>query len=369
MRPTHAVTGDLLLVTHTVTPENHGVRLDQFLKDFYTRRSRERLQEDIRSGVIRIVRNQSPHLTVGRLKPSFQLITGDEVHVTTRKKPEPPVSFDYKVLYEDEALFVIDKPPNLPVHPAGRYYFNTLLVHLRSQGFTAPLQANREFFLVHRIDKETSGILVLSKSSETCAHLVKQFAERKTEKTYLALVRDRVEKDEFSVDLAMARDPKSRIKLKMATMPESEGGQASLTHFKVLERARNLTLVECYPKTGRQHQIRVHLDAVGHPIIGDKLYGLPESEALKMYERPESNEAETKAYLPPELEIRLGHPRHALHASGIRFLHPLTNQPMDFRSELAPDLKTLLESQKQILRPDSGFIQTRLQSELLSKQL
>jgi len=337
-KATHDVTGDQLLVTHTVNVGQDG-RLDRFLKSFYSRKSREQLKSYITSGIVQVIRNQSPHLTAGRLKPSFQLIAGDEVHITTRKKREPNVSFDYRVLYQDEALFVIDKPPNLPVHPAGRYYFNTLLVHLRSEGFKAPLRANREFFLVHRIDKETSGILVLAKSSETCAHLVEQFASRKTEKIYQAIVRGRVEQNEFSVDTSLGRDPDSRIKLRVGAIPESQGGQSALTHFKVLDRAGDFTLVECYPKTGRQHQIRVHLDIAGHPIVGDKLYGLPESESLKMFERPESSDADTKPYLTPELEAILLHPRHALHAAGIRFIHPLTNKMMEFKSELAPDLR------------------------------
>src|SRR4051812_45570598 len=153
------------------------MRLDQFLKERYSRRSRAQIQRAIDQGVISIRRTQGPHLTVGRLKASLPLVGGDEVLVLSERKPEPPVSFDYKVIHEDELLLVIDKPPNLPVHPAGSYFFNTLLVHLRTNGHRErEIRAEREFFLVHRIDKETSGVLILAKERDVCAGLTAQFA-------------------------------------------------------------------------------------------------------------------------------------------------------------------------------------------------
>ena len=342
MAGTHQVTGDLLLVTHSVTPGENGMRLDSYLKEYYRRKSREQIKRDIVAGTISVVRSQSPHLTIGKLKPSSQLLSGDEVQIVNRRRPEPPVDFNYKILYEDEILFVIEKPGNLPVHPAGRYYFNTLLVHLRSQGFTAPLKANREFFLVHRIDRETSGILVLAKNAEACAHLVEQFAKRKTEKSYLAIVKGRVEKEEFTVDLPIQRDPKSSIRLKMAPMTEEKGGLHAITRFKRLELAGNYSLLECLPKTGRQHQIRVHLEAAGYPIVGDKLYGIPEAVAFRMFEN------KTTTFIPPEIEARLLLPRHALHAAGIRFVHPLTGKAVEFQSPLPKDLQTFLNMQRSI---------------------
>ncbi len=335
MNITRSLSADEYLVTHSVGPNQHGIRLDAFLKDRYRRRSREVLKKAIDSGAITIRRTQGPHVTVGRLKPSSQLIPGDEVLVLTERKPEPEVNFDYRVIFEDEVLFVIDKPPNLPVHPAGRYFFNTLLTHLKTQGFKDPLKADREYFLVHRIDKETSGILVLSKDKEVCAHLARQFAERKTQKRYLAVVRG-ITPEHFKVDLAMKRASGSLIELKMVVAPESEGGQSAFTEFKRLETQAEFSLVECFPKTGRQHQIRVHLDSVGHPIVGDKLYGMPEEDALAFFER-ETVSAERWA--------RLLHPRHALHAAGIRFEHPLTQKMVEFDSPLPADLREFLASQ------------------------
>jgi 23S rRNA pseudouridine1911/1915/1917 synthase len=332
----HSLSEDSYLVTHTVGPNQNGIRLDAFLKLRYSHRSREALKRAIESGAITLSRNQGTHLTVGRLKPSTQLMAGDEVLVLSERKPEPEVNFNYKVLFEDEHLFIIDKPGNLPVHPAGRYFFNTLLIHLRTQGYQNPLKAEREYFLVHRIDKETSGILVLSKSRETAAHLVNQFAKRQTEKAYLAIVHGVPEKDEFSVALAMKRSENSKIKLKMVIADEKDGGMPSHTDFRVLERGGNFSLLQCRPKTGRQHQIRVHLDAVGYPIVGDKLYGRPESEAFQFYERNT---------LTPETVAKLLLPRHALHSCGIKFDHPVSGQRVEFTSELPEDLRRFLDSQ------------------------
>ncbi|MBY0471369.1 RluA family pseudouridine synthase [bacterium] len=325
------------LVTYDVGPNQTGMRLDAFLKDHYRKRSREALKRAIDSGSILVQRNQGPHVTVGKLKPSLQLLAGDEVMVVSEKKPEPAVCFDYKILFEDDHLYVIEKPANLPVHPAGRYFFNTLLIHLRTEGHRNPLRANQEYYLVHRIDKETSGILVLAKTKEACTDITRQFAERQTEKTYLAITHG-VTPEEFTVDLAMRRSTTSIIGLKMTTAPESEGGQSASTGFKRLEVAGDFSLVECYPKTGRQHQIRVHLDAKGHPIVGDKLYGRPEGEAVNFYDR---------VHLTPEAEAKLLLPRHALHAHKIRFTHPITRKLQEFVSPLPQDLRDFLSAQTQ----------------------
>lgn len=325
---TYELSDDQYLATHDVGPNQHGVRLDLFLKDRYRRRSREMLKRAIDSGAILVNRNQGPHVTVGRLKPGTQLLPGDQVLVVSERKPEPAVDFAYSVVFEDESLFVIDKPPNLPVHPAGRYFFNTLLVHLRNSG--------RDYYLAHRIDKETSGLLVLAKTGDACAHLTRQFAQRQTEKHYLAITRGHTP-DEFSVDLAMRRALRSLISLKMEIASQQTGGLPSSTAFKRLDTAGAFSLVACAPKTGRQHQIRLHLESAGHPIVGDKLYGMPESEALRFYDRQ---------HLTPEAEAALLHPRHALHAAGVAFIHPVTGKRLELRSELPRDLREFFERQR-----------------------
>lgn len=329
---------DQYLVTHFVDRGQTGIRLDAFLKSRYRKRSRESLQRAIEEGAITVERHQSPHLQVGKLKPSSQLIEGDEVLVLSEKRPEPPVNFNYRTIFEDGKLLIIDKPANLPVHPAGRYFFNTLLVHLRTEGHRRPLPAAREFFLVHRIDKETSGVLVLTTDRDLCTEITRQFAERKTEKRYLAIVRG-VPEDEFTVDAAMRRARESVIEVRMEVAPESDGGAPALTEFRRLSTHENrygtFSVVECFPRTGRQHQIRLHLEHAGFPILGDKLYGMPVEEALRYYERK---------HLSVEAQARLIIPRHALHAAMIRFYDPRTKSVREFTSPLPPDLQAFIDT-------------------------
>lgn len=325
-------------VTHRVALNQAGTRLDSFLKDRYRRRSRASLQRAIETGAITLVRT-GKHLMVGRLKPSSVLASGDQVLVRSERKPEPKVNFDYETIYEDAAILALSKPAPLPVHPSGRYFFNTLLTHLQTQGFTQELSALHPFYLVHRIDKETSGILVLAKTKEACASLTKQFAQRKTQKRYLAIVRG-CPPDRFECQLPMKRSENSQILLKMTTCSLADGGLEAQTQFRRLETFGNFTLVECIPRTGRQHQIRLHLEAMGYPILGDKLYGLPEDEAVKFYDRAKLTDREW---------ARLLHPRHALHAASLELEHPLTGQRLKFESALAKDLQEFLNNRAILL--------------------
>lgn len=348
----HSLGADHYLVTHNVGPNESGWRIDAFLKHRYKRRSREQIKRALDTGAVTIKRTLS-HSQVGKLKPATSLMLGDVVHVMTERKPEPEVNFNYRIIHEDDTLFIIEKPANLPVHPAGKYFFNTLTTHLKTQGFTSPLDAEKDFYLVHRIDKETSGVLVLAKDKEVCQKLTAQFADRTTEKTYLAITHGRIEKDEFEVTVALGRDPHSPVNLKMAPTTVEAGGQSASTKFKVLERRGKFTLVECYPKTGRQHQIRVHLDYVGHPIVGDKLYGLDLTTSLSLFERPTSKAAQfvgvevqqSSTFIPPEVMAKLILPRHALHAAGIRFTDPLSGKRLEFKAPLPVDLQNFFDAQ------------------------
>jgi len=342
----HTVSGNQLRVTHQVSNEEAGLRLDQFMKNVSRRRSRQQIQEVIDSGRVEIERKQSPHLTLGKIKPSLKLFEGDVVTLINIRKPEPRVDLDYKVLFEDETLLVIDKPANLPVHPAGKYYFNTLLVHLRSQGYTAPMDANKEFYLVHRIDKETSGILVLTKTSETSAHLCDQFSGRTVKKTYLAIVKGVPKEKEFTVKFPLGRDPQSKIRLKMTHIEEANGGLNAETEFKCLDSFSGYSLIECHPHTGRQHQIRIHLALSGYPIVGDKLYGLTESEAYTLFEDPYLKDGALERMISPETQAKLILERHALHAHAIDFIHPVTNKSLRLQAPLTKDLVDFIEKLK-----------------------
>ncbi len=338
-KPLHEVTELTYTVTHHADSGQLGKRLDHFLCERHRSRSREAIQRAITDGLVTIERTQSQHLSAGKAKPSTLLIPGDIVKVLTHRKPEPPVSFDYRVLHQDDVLLIIDKPAQLPVHPAGRYFFNTLLIHLRTEGHRKlEITANREFFLPHRIDKETSGVLVLTRTTESCAHIVAQFAQRQTEKTYLALVYGHPSADTFSVDAPLKRDPHSLIGLKMTVTDSNDPlAQSAITQFRVKERFTNFfgkfSIIECFPKTGRQHQIRVHLEAAGHPIVGDKLYGIDEKLSVGFYERK---------HLTSEAQHRLILPRHALHAHKLKFVHPTSRKTHEAVSELPIDLSNFV---------------------------
>lgn len=386
---THKLTGNEYLVTHTVGPKQAGLRLDRFLMERYRRRSREQIKKAIDAGAITITRGGARNLNLGRIKASTAIYPGDIVNVRSVRKWEPEVSFDYKILYEDDHIAVIDKPPNLPVHPAGRYFFHSLLVHLKTHGFSENLVAERTFFLVHRIDKETSGVLLLAKTREACNTLTAQFRNRETDKYYLAIVRGVPTQKEFVVDAPIGKEPGQRIGLKMYPLPEERGGLPSLTTFKVVESRGNFTLLAAYPKTGRQHQIRAHADIAGYPLVGDKIYGMPDEEVLALLDGhremredlasevspdpveeivPEAGgdgdgdafasesggtPAEERFEIPgptstlyAELEAKLLLPRHALHAAGLSFTHPVTNQRMEFNSPLPADLQAFFDRQK-----------------------
>jgi 23S rRNA pseudouridine1911/1915/1917 synthase len=406
---TKRLVGEEFTVTHTVGQTHRKVRLDQFVMEIYRHRSREKLKHAIDSGAITIVRNGSKHLSLGKVKPSTILQKGDVIHVHSVKRAEPEVSFDYKILFEDDEIMVVLKPANLPVHPAGRFFFNTLLSHLKTEGFKKDLEREKEFYLVHRIDKETSGVLLLAKTREACHHLTTQFKEREIGKYYLALVHGKPIQPNFAIDHPIGKISGSKVGLKMYPVPETQGGAPSLTEFEIVESRENFSLLACFPKTGRQHQIRVHAELAGVPLVGDKIYGLTDAEAcalmdgnrdfelslqeaedletiseenlsdldalfsdedeeddsdendadhiddlsdeeiFSLYGEDENEEEEmtiTDALnsLYEETKKKLLLPRHALHAAGIKFKHPRTNEEMIFESGLPDDLRSFFES-------------------------
>lgn len=330
----HETKADSYLVTWTVEPGEAGMRLDLFLKEKYRKLSREYLQRAIKEGSVTLNRNQS--------KPNKVLRVKDVVHVLSTRGDEPPVDFAYKVLYEDADILVVDKPGNLPVHPTGRYFFHTLLMQLRVMNGNE-VDQKKEFYLVHRIDRETSGVLVIGKTKEAAAGLVNQFENRKTEKEYIAIVKGNVEKDAFEVDVPLSRHPNSEIRLKMGVVEMGADGEplyvpksevwAAKTAFEVVERiGRRYTIVRCKPHTGRQHQIRVHLFHVGHPIAGDRLYGNTEDFFLRSMRET--------IVTPVEPGIDLT--RHALHAHKLAFFHPRSGERMEFTSHWPPELEEFL---------------------------
>jgi 23S rRNA pseudouridine1911/1915/1917 synthase len=300
---------ELLEILLTVRPEYDGWRLDHFLAARIPRLSRNRIQQMIRS---------QRELGGLALRPASRVHAGAQVRLLRPAPEEPPVPRSFVVLHADDALLAIDKPAGLPVHATARFHKNTLVALLRERfGDAVPIMA-------HRLDRETSGLLLLGVTPEASVALKRAFRERAVEKRYLAIVHGQPP-DEGVCDEPLAPDTHSGIRVRMEV---AAGGLPSRTRFRTCARRGAFSLVEARPETGRQHQIRAHLAALGHPVVGDKLYGVPPDVFLEFIETGWS----------ASLEARLLLPRHALHASAARFPHPRSGATTELSCPLAPDL-------------------------------
>jgi 23S rRNA pseudouridine1911/1915/1917 synthase len=241
-----------------------------------------------------------------------------------------PPSEDLVVLYEDESVIAVDKPPMLVVHPSGRHLTDTLIQRVHAVYKSERLHRDARPRLCHRLDRETSGIVLIGKDPESHQDLMRQFEQREVEKEYLAIVHGAPQFDSGVVDLPLGQARASSIRLKMAVVSD---GLESQTEWSVVRLLPGRTLIACRPKTGRQHQIRVHMDAIGHPLVGDKLYGLDE----QIFQR--SADGELTGEDMHELEL----PRHALHNHSLTFAHPRTGGELRIECPLAPDLRVYLD--------------------------
>jgi len=256
-----------------------------------------------------------------RRRASERVRAGETVVLVRPAFEEPDVPLHFDVLYEDEAVLAIDKPAGLPVHPSASYHKNTLTYLLRQRfGDDAPQ-------IAHRLDRETSGLLLCGRTRSAERDLKMGFESRRVRKRYLAIVRGTMPEDEGSIDLAMDRAEEG-LHILMEVSAEGEGYPA-VTRYRVLGRRDDATLVSLSPESGRQHQLRVHLSAIGFPIIGDKLYGPEGIEPFLEYIETGMTDA---------LRHRLGHERHALHAHELEFTHPSSGEPMVLQAPLAQDL-------------------------------
>jgi RluA family pseudouridine synthase len=300
-----------------VPAKDAGTRLDRYLAGRFTYRSRTGWVEKIRQGKI---------LVDGRrARPSHVLRSGALIEDKAPPLPEPPVDTDCPILYEDDSLVAVNKSGNIPVHPSGRYFRNSLLHHLgRGRAESDWLR------IVHRIDRETSGVLVLAKSLSAARRLTRQFEDRLVGKVYLAVARGYLA-EETVIDQPLGHDPRFRIRKAMRVVP---GGRPSETLVKPLARGRGVTLVEARPRTGRLHQIRAHLRSAGHPVLGDKMYGPDEAIFFRFVKGP----------LTDEDYASLGFRRQALHAWKITLAHPETNRPMEITAHPPADFLWLLEN-------------------------
>lgn len=288
-----------------------GVRLDAFLARTFPYRSR--------TGWANLIRNGRVRLNDAQTRPGRSLNLDDRIDYVPDPRPEPKVSRRFAVLHEDDSVLAVSKPANLPVHPSGRYFRNTLLMLLLQERNES--LDNTDLRIVHRLDRETSGLILFGKGKEAASAMSQQFENREVIKRYLALVHGRPEQDRFLIDAPIGRDASSPIRKAMAVTTD---GRASRTSFRVLRRGQDFSLVAAQPHTGRLHQIRVHLKHAGHPIVGDKVYGLDPGLFLRF----------VSGDLSAEDRDRLLWRRQALHAWKLKFRHPGTNTEMTIRAPL-----------------------------------
>ncbi len=260
-------------LTQTIGPEDEGQRLDVFLAALDGLASRAEVQRQIRDGRVSVD---------GRaiLQPSHRLRAGVTVAWLPRSlAPLAPESLALDIIYEDDDIVAVNKPAGLIVHPgAGTRGTTTLVEGLLATRELPPSDDPVRPGIVHRIDKETTGILVVAKTPQAMTALKRQFAEREVEKSYLAWVAGTFDETEGTIDAPVGRDP--RAPRRMTVLPD---GRAAETEFHVLARRSGRTLVLIRPRTGRTHQIRVHFKYIGHPVVGDDLYGGPRAEGLELH--------------------------------------------------------------------------------------
>ena len=306
------------------------VRIDKFLFEHLQHSSRNRIQKAAEAGFIHV--NDHPVKSNYKVRPDdvVTLMLDRPRHDTTIEPEDIPLD----VVYEDDDVMVINKPAGLVVHPGvGNFHgtlVNAIAWHLRNLPSYDP--NDPEVGLVHRIDKDTSGLLVIAKTAEAKTNLGVQFFNKTTHRSYNALVWGNFVEDEGRLEGNIARDPKDRLRMAVFP-PDSEIGKPAVTHYRVIERFGYVTLVECILETGRTHQIRAHMKHIGHPMFADERYG--GMEIIR------GNRSSTyKAFIQNCFKV-CG--RQALHARTLGFVHPKTRKQMDFTSELPEDLQKLIE--------------------------
>jgi 23S rRNA pseudouridine1911/1915/1917 synthase len=316
-----------------VDPGQTLLRIDKFLMDRLEKVSRNRVQNAIRAGCI-LVNDKA-------IKANYKVKPSDEISLVLPSNPdenEPliPENIPLDIRYEDEYLLVLEKPAGLVVHPGvGNYsgtLVNGLLYHFQRTDLPL-LKGNRENRpgLVHRIDKDTSGLMLIAKDDYVMTHLARQFFEHSIDREYIALVWGDLEKDSGTVTSYIGRHEKDRMQ--MASYSDESKGKYAVTHYEVLERFYYVTLVKCRLETGRTHQIRVHMKQLGHTLFNDERYG--GNQILKG-----TIHNKYRQFVENCFEVM---PRQALHARSLGFIHPVTEKKMEFFSELPEDFETVVQ--------------------------
>lgn len=306
------------------------VRVDKFLMNRIENATRNKIQKAAKSGYI--LSNNIP------VKQNYKVKPGDNVKVMFHHPPHENLlvgeKMDIDVVYEDNDLMVINKPPNQVVHPGHGNYTGTLLNGLIYYNDNLPENNDGRPGLVHRIDKDTSGLLVVAKSETALTVLAKQFFEKKIERKYLAIVWGVPNPAKDTINKNLSRDKKNRMI--MSVPNEDDIGKKAVTHYNIIEDLGYVSLIECQLETGRTHQIRAHMKHIGHPIFNDVRYGGDKILKGTIFNK-------YKQFVDNCFKIM---PRQALHAKTLGFLHPKTNEKMYFDKELPNDFNSCLEKWK-----------------------
>jgi len=311
-----------------ISPKGQSIlRVDKFLMQLIENATRNKIQQAAERGNI--------FANGVAVKSNYKVKPLDEIKVMLSHPPFEnridPENIPLDIVYEDDALLLINKPAGLVVHPGHGNYTGTLVNALAYHFENLPMNSSERPGLVHRIDKDTTGLLVIAKTDQAMAHLAKQFEDKTTEREYIAIVWGNVKEDSGTIEGNLARHAKDRMQ--MAVYDDPEIGKPAVTHYKVLERFGYITVISCNLETGRTHQIRAHMKHIGHPLFNDERYGghlILKGTTFTKY----------KQFVENCFKIL---PRQALHAKTLGFEHPTTKEYMRFDTEVPQDMKDCIE--------------------------
>ncbi len=315
--------------TFTAEKGQQPLRIDKYLMNFIENATRNKIQAAAKNGSIYV--NDVP------VKSNYKVKPFDVIRVLFEHPPYEnlltPENISLNIVYEDNDLLVVNKDAGMVVHPGHGNYSGTLINALIYHFDNLPNNSSNRPGLVHRIDKDTSGLLVIAKNEETMTHLAKQFFDKTSEREYVAIVWGNMEEDEGTIEGNIGRHPKNRLQNTVFYGDDEDKGKPAVTHYKVLERLGYVTLVSCKLETGRTHQIRVHMKHLGHTLFNDERYG--GEKILKG-----TTFTKYKQFVENCFKIL---PRQALHAKTLGFTHPKTGKFMRFDSEIPQDMQQCIE--------------------------
>ncbi|MEO6252519.1 MAG: RluA family pseudouridine synthase [Ferruginibacter sp.] len=324
-------------LTITIDKGQEPLRIDKFLMSRIEGATRNKIQQGIDNEMV-LVNEKS-------VKNNYKVKANDKIVVFDNRSPESseiiPENIPLNIHYEDDSLLIINKPAGMVVHPGSGNPNGTLVnavaYYLKQQDPGLEESELSRFGLVHRIDKNTSGLLVMAKDPRTMSDLAKQFFNHTVHRRYIALVWGDMEKDEGTVIAHVGRH--QRFRKLFTAYPDGDHGKDAITHYKVLERYNYVTLIECRLETGRTHQIRVHMQLIGHPLFNDDFYGgdrIVKGTVFTKY----------KQFVDNCFDLCK---RQALHAKELGFIHPATLKPVHFECELPEDMHAVIEKWKKYL--------------------